>query len=470
MKEPFTIAILAAGRGTRFRSQRAKVLHRAGGRTLIEHVVRAVAELSPSGIFVVVGHQADEVVAELHSTGIRKLQFIYQKHLLGTGHALLSGRSKLAKAAPRLLVICGDTPLLTAKTLRRFLAAHRRSGAAATVLTAVVDDPSGYGRILRSPNGSVSAIVEHKSATREQLAIREINGGIYCFQAAELFPSLARVRLDPIKKEYYLTDAIGLLARQGRRVSAYLIHDSNEVAGINDRADLARVDNLFRERKARELMLSGVTIQAPETVCIDPDVLVGGDTEIEPGTILRGRTNIGKNCRIGAYSVIADSTLADNVVIRASCVITESRIATGAAVGPFTHLRPGADIGEGSQIGAFVEVKKSRIGRGVHAHHLAYLGDATLGDRVNVGAGAITCNYDGVKKHQTIIEDHVFLGSGSELVAPVRVGRGAYVAAGSTVTDNVPAESLAIARARQAVKPGWVTRRGKNPPPGKRSR
>jgi len=459
MKDRFSVAILAAGQGTRFRSRRAKVLHSAGGRTLIEHVVRAAAELSPSSLFVIVGHQADAVMAQLQESGVQKVKFIQQRKQLGTGHALRSGRGKLLSAAPLLLVICGDTPLLTAATLRKFLAAHRKSRAAATVLTAEMADPSGYGRILRSTDGSVAAIVEQKSASPEQRAIREINSGIYCFQARELFAALARVRLDPIKKEYYLTDVIGLLARRGQHVAAFLASDASEVLGINNRAELAQVDNLLRARKARELMLAGVTIHAPETVRIDPDVAVGADTEIEPGAILRGRARIGRNCRIGAYSVITDSVLDADVTIRACCVITESRIAAGAAVGPFSHLRPGAEIGEGSQIGAFVELKKSRIGRGVHAHHLAYLGDATLGDRVNVGAGTITCNYDGVKKHQTVIGEDVFLGSGTELVAPVRVGRGAYVAAGSTITHNVPADALAVARARQTTKPGWAARR-----------
>jgi bifunctional UDP-N-acetylglucosamine pyrophosphorylase/glucosamine-1-phosphate N-acetyltransferase len=470
MKDRFAVVILAAGQGTRFRSRRAKVLHLAGGRTLIEHVVRAAAELSPSGLFVVVGHQADAVVETLNSTGIKHLKFIRQKEQLGTGHALLAGRRRLATAAPLLLVVCGDTPLLTAATLRRLVAAHRRARAVATVLTAEMDDPTGYGRIVRSPNGSVDAIIEQVSATAAQRAIREINSGIYCFQTRALFAALSKVRLDPIKQEYYLTDVIGLLARRGERVAAFLASDANEVAGINHRAELARVDGLLRARQARQLMLAGVTMQAPETVRIDPEVRVEPDTEIEPGVILRGSTRIGRACRIGAYSVITDSALADGVIIRPCCVITEARIATGAAVGPFSHLRPGAEIGARSQIGAFVEVKKSRIGRGVHAHHLAYLGDATLGDKVNVGAGTITCNYDGVRKHQTVIAENVFLGSGTELVAPVRVGRGAYVAAGSTVTEDVPAGSLAIARARQTTKPGWAARRSKKAPAGKASR
>lgn len=461
MKDRFSVAILAAGQGTRFHSQRAKVLHSAGGRTLVEHVAFTAAALSPSDIFVIVGHQAGAVIAQLKQTPIKNLNFIHQKEQLGTGHALRVGQRELRKAAPLLLVICGDTPLLTPQTLRKFLAAHRRSGAAASVLTAVMHDPAGYGRILRSADDSVAAIVEHKSASPEQLKIHEVNTGIYCFQTSALFEALRRVRLDPLKKEYYLTDVIAVLVRRNHRVAAYQVSDSDEFTGVNSRVELAQVDNLLRARKARALMLAGVTIHAPETVRIDPEVRAGTDSEIEPGVILRGRTRIGKNCRIGAYSVITDSVLSDDVTIRPSSVILESRIARGATVGPFAHLRPGAEIGVEARVGNFVEVKKSRLGRGSKASHLTYLGDAVIGDEVNVGCGTITVNYDGVHKHQTVVEDNVFVGSGANLIAPVRIGRNAFVAAGSTITEDVPANALAIGRARQATKPGWATRRRK---------
>jgi len=464
MKDRFAVAILAAGQGTRFRSRRVKVLHSAGGRTLVEHVVRAARELSSDNIFVIVGHQADAVMASLKESGIKNLKFIHQEEQLGTGHALRAGERELAKAAPRLLVICGDTPLLTPATLRKFVVAHRRSGAVATVLSAEMDDPAGYGRIVRGSHGTVAAIVEHKSASAEQRKIREVNSGIYCFETKHLFDALKGVKLDPLKKEYYLTDVIGLLARRGHRVAAYQAADASEVIGINDRAELARVDGLLRQRKAQQLMLSGVTIFAPESVRIDPDVSVGADTEIEPGVMLLGVASIGKNCRLGAYSVITDSELGDNVTIRPSCVITESRIAKGASVGPFAHLRPGADIGEQARVGNFVEVKKARLGRRSKASHLTYLGDATIGNDVNVGCGTITVNYDGAHKHQTVIEDNAFVGSGANLIAPVRIGRNAFVAAGSTITDDVPANALAIGRARQTTKPGWTTRRKKKAP------
>ena len=461
MSDRFAAAILAAGEGTRFRSQRAKVLHAAGGRTLIEHVVRAAKELSPKAIFVIVGHQADAVTAELQKATFKGLRLVRQKEQKGTGHALLCGRKELERAAPRLLVLYGDTPLLTSDTLCRFLDFHASSNCVASVLTAEMEDPTGYGRIVRAPSGAVAAIVEHKSASPAQLQIREINTGIYCFQSKELFAALGRVTPDPITKEYYLTDVVGLLTQAGHRVAAFRAADPSEVIGINNRAELARVDSLLRLRKARELMLSGVTIHFPETARIDPDVTVGPDTDIEPGVSLLGRTRIGKNCRIGAWSVITDSELAANVTIRPSCVITESKIAHGASVGPFAHLRPGADIGPQARIGDFVEVKKSRIGRGSRALHLAYVGDAVIGKNVNVSAGTITVNYDGVNKHQTIVEDNAFVGSGSNLIAPLRVGRNAFVAAGSTITDEVPANALAIARSRQTNKPGWVAKRKK---------
>lgn len=459
MKNRFAVAILAAGQGTRFRSKRAKMLHSVGGRTLIEHAVRAASKLSPEKIFVVVGYQAEAVISALENAGHENLRFIHQKEQLGTGHALLCGRAKLEAAAPHLLALCGDTPLLTARTLRQFLDFHGQSGAVASVLTAEMEDPAGYGRIVRAPGGAVASIVEQKSASPEQRQLREVNTGIYCFQSKELFAALKRLSPDPITGEYYLTDVIGLLAGQGHRVAAYRAADSSEVIGINHRAELARVDALLRARKAQDLMLSGVTILRPESVWIDPDVMVGADTVIEPGVCLLGRTRIGEDCRVGAFSVITDSELADNVTIKPSCVITESRVAEGASIGPFAQLRPGADIGAEAKIGNFVEVKKARVGRGSRAGHLTYLGDATIGDDVNVGAGTITCNYDGEKKCQTVIEDHVFIGSGTELVAPVRVGRNAYVAAGSTITEEVPPDSLAIARSRQTNKPGWVKRR-----------
>lgn len=459
MKERFAVAILAAGQGTRLKSRRAKVLHSVGGRPLVEHTVRAALGLAARGIFVVVGHQGEAVVEAVEKLPAPSLRFLRQKEQLGTGHALRCGRKELESAAPHLLVLCADTPLVTVRTLRQFLTFHFRSGAAACVMTAEVEDPAGYGRILRGPEGTVASIVEHKSCSPKQLAIREINTGIYCFRSKALFAELEHVRPDPRSKEYYLTDVIGLLNQRGKKVLVYQAADPGEVVGINNRVELARVDAVLRERKARELMLSGVTILRPETVLLDPDVEVGTDTVIEPGVALLGATRVGKDCRLGAFSVIADSVLGDRVTIRPSSNIAESQIASGAAIGPFAHLRPGSEIGPEARIGNFVEVKKTRVGRGSKAQHLTYLGDATIGENVNVGAGTITVNYDGVKKHPTVVEDGAFIGSGSNLIAPVRVGRNAFVAAGSTITDEVPPDSLAIARGRQVNKPGWVSKR-----------
>ena len=465
MKEPFAIAILAAGEGTRFKSRQAKVLHCAGGRPLIELTVRTARELPAGALFVIVGYQADAVIAVVKAIPGPmpggEARFIRQEGPLGTGHALRCGRAELESAAPHLLVLYGDTPLLTAATLRGFLDFHMRAGTAATVMTAEVDDPAGYGRILRGPNNSITAIVEHKSASPEQLRIREINTGIYCFKTRLLFSELERLVPNAITGEYYLTDVISLLHGRGRKVAAYGATDSAEVMGVNTRVELAEVDHLLRAAKARELMLCGVTIVRPETVLIDPDVQVGADTVIEPGVSLLGRTRVGEGCRIGAFSVITNSEVAGGVTIKPSCVIAGSKIAGGASIGPFSHLRPESEIGSEARIGNFVEVKKTRVGRRTKAQHLTYLGDATIGEDANIGAGTITCNYDGERKNQTVIEDHVFIGSGTELVAPVRVGKDAYVAAGSTITEDVPPGALALARARQTNKAGWVAKRKK---------
>ena len=468
MEEGFAVAILAAGQGTRFKSKKAKVLHAAGGRTLMEHAVRVARKLSPPVTFVIVGHQAEAVIETLGGAASPGLRFIHQAEQLGTAHALLCGRKEMESAAPHLLVYYGDTPLISAPTLRHLFDFHRRSRAAASVMTAQMNDPTGYGRILRGADGSLLSIVEQKSATAEQLRISEINTGIYCFQTQTLFDALEQIAPDPKTGEYYLTEVIGILSRRGDKVLPYPAADPREVMGINDRVELAQADALLRERKARALMLSGVTILRPETVLIDPDVQVGTDTVIEPGVSLRGSTRVGEDCHIGSFSVITDSELADHVTVEPSCVIAQSRIASGAGIGPFARLRPGAEIEDEVRIGNFVEVKQTRVGRGSRAQHLTYLGDAVVGENVNVGAGTITCNYDGEKKNQTIIEDNVFIGSGTELIAPVRVGRNSYVAAGSTITEDVPPDSLAIARSRQTHKPAWVSERkkqGRKPTP-----
>lgn len=456
MKNRIAVVILAAGKGTRFKSALPKVLHQAGGRLLLDHVVRAVTPLAAKSIFAVIGHQAGRVERALREAGHGHVRLIVQQRQLGTGHAIAAGRSRLRRAAETLMVVSGDTPLLATATLKSLLAHHRKAKAAATVLTAELSEPAAYGRILRDEAGLLEGIVELKAATEQQKQITEINTGIYCFEAAALFDALARVKRNPASGEYYLTDVIEVMRRAGRRLAACKAIDREEITGINDRAELARVDAILRLRKAAELMRAGVSIHSPATVRIDPEVQVGADTSLEAGVYLNGKTVIGSGCIIGAYSIISDSIISDGVTIKPSSVITESRIAAGASIGPFAHLRPGSEIGEGARIGDFVEVKKSRIGRLSRANHLAYIGDATVGEDVNIGAGTITVNYDGVSKHETLIGDRAFIGSGSELIAPVQVGAGAFVAAGSTIHDHVPAGALAIARARQSVKPGWM--------------
>jgi bifunctional UDP-N-acetylglucosamine pyrophosphorylase/glucosamine-1-phosphate N-acetyltransferase len=453
----FSAVILAAGKGTRLKSSLAKVLHRAGGRTLVEHVVRACVPLRAREILVIVGHQADAVGACVAPLGART---VLQQPQRGTGHALRVARSKLARAK-YALVLPGDAPLIHTETLERLARAHLAGGAAATVLTAVLADPTGYGRIVRKADNSVAAIVEEKAATLEQKVIQEINSSLYAFTLAELWPCLDALRPENVHRELYLTDAIALLNQRGKRVLADVAADSQEVLGCNTRAELADADRIFRGRKCRELMDAGVSIFLPETVWIDPDVRIGADTVIEPGVQLLGATRIGANCHIHTGSVLMDMALDDRVTVREHCVMTASRIRAGAVVGPFSRLRPEADIGLNAHVGNFVEVKKSRLGEGAKAQHLSYLGDASIGPKTNIGAGTITCNFDGVKKNRTVIGANVFIGSNTALVAPVRVGDRAYVAAGSTITENVPPDALGIARGKQANKPGWATARRK---------
>jgi bifunctional UDP-N-acetylglucosamine pyrophosphorylase/glucosamine-1-phosphate N-acetyltransferase len=452
------IVLLAAGKGTRMRSELAKVLHRAGGLSLVEHVVRACQALKPIQLLVVIGHQAEEVSAVVTALGA---QTVVQQPQRGTGHAMQVARRAIRKSAKFAIVVPGDAPLLRTETLAALLDTHRRGEAAATILTAELNDPTDYGRILRDSEGRVQAIVEEKSATPEQRAIREVNSSIYCFTLTKLWPCLNALRPENAHRELYLTDVIGLLRQQNERVLAYVAPDSQEILGCNTRGALADVDRIFRARKAAELMESGVTIYLPETVVIDPEVTAGPDTIVEPGVQLLGKTRIGARCKIGTGSILLDSRIDDGAVIAAYSVLDSCRVWPKAKIGPFSRLRPGSDIREGAHVGGFVEIKKSVIHEGAKVPHLSYIGDATIGRDSNIGAGTITCNYDGFAKYPTTIGEGVFIGSDTALVAPVRVGRGAYVAAGSTITENVPADALAIARGRQANKPGWAAARRK---------
>ncbi|HTU33809.1 MAG TPA: bifunctional UDP-N-acetylglucosamine diphosphorylase/glucosamine-1-phosphate N-acetyltransferase GlmU [Candidatus Acidoferrum sp.] len=450
------VIILAAGKGTRMRSELAKVLHRAGGRTLLEHVIRACQPLKPAQILVVVGHQAKEVGAVAESLGA---QAVVQQPQRGTGHAVQVARRAIRKSAKLALVLPGDAPLLQTGTLAALLDTHRRGEAAATLLSAELDDPTDYGRVIRDTEGRVQAIVEEKAATPEQRAIREVNSSIYSFTLEKLWPALNALKPDNFHRELYLTDAIRLMRERNERVLAQIAPDANEILGCNTRAHLAAVDRVFRGRKAEELMVSGVTMYLPETIVIDPDVVVGTDSVVEPGVQLLGETRVGARCKIGTGSILRDARIEDDVAVGAHSILDQCRVSASAIVGPFARLRPGADIRSGAHIGNFVEVKNSVVHEGAKANHLTYLGDASVGRESNIGAGTITCNYDGVNKNKTTIGSRVFIGSDSALVAPVRIGDGAYVAAGSIVTENVPADALAIARGRQENKPGWAAKR-----------
>jgi bifunctional UDP-N-acetylglucosamine pyrophosphorylase/glucosamine-1-phosphate N-acetyltransferase len=451
-----TIIILAAGKGTRMRSDLAKVLHRAGGRPLLEHVVRVCQPLKAAQILVVVGHQAEVVGAVAEQLDA---QVIVQQPQRGTGHALQVARRAIRRSTKIAIVLPGDAPLLRAETLAALLDTHRRGEAAATILSAELPDPTGYGRIVRDAEGRVQSIVEETSATPEQSAIREVNSSIYCFRLEKLWPCLNALRPKNAHHELYLTDAIAMLRERNERVLAQIAPDSNEIMGCNTRSHLADADRVLRARKAAELMDSGVTIYLPETVVIDPEVTADPDTVIEPGVQLLGKTRIGARCTIGTGSILNETRLDDDVVVMPHSNLHSSHLGARAQVGPFSRLRPGADIRAGAHIGNFVEVKKSVVHEGAKAMHLTYLGDASVGARSNLGAGTITCNYDGVAKYETIIGSGVFIGSDTALVAPVRIGDGAYIAAGSIITENVPADALALARSRQVNKLGWAKAR-----------
>ena len=450
------VLILAAGRGTRMRSGRAKVLHRLVGLPLIEHVLRAASVLTPDSIGVVVGHVGEQVRAVLadHTS----LKFALQPEQLGTGHALLQAEPLFRDRHGSLVVLSGDVPLIRPETLRRLVEIHERAGAAMTVLTALVARPYGYGRIVRK-NGRLRRIVEERDASEAQRQLKQINSGIYVLDLAPLFDALREIPAAGAVNEISLPGLVTIYRRRGLGVETIEVEDPEEVRGINSQTELAEVKKTVRQSKNEELMAAGVTIEDPATTYIDTDVTVGPDTVIHPSVILEGRTTIGARCELHAGVRIVDSTLGDDVLINNHCVIQGATIAQDARVGPFAHLRPETVIGKAARVGNFVETKKTSLGDGSKANHLTYLGDATIGSGVNVGAGTITCNYDGGEKHPTTIGDRVFIGSGTELIAPVTLGDDAYVAAGSCITNDVPAGALGVARGRQVNKEDWVTRR-----------
>ncbi len=449
------VVIMAAGKGTRLKSQRPKVLHEIGGKPLLAHVIAAASKIvAPAEIFVVIGHHAEKVRAAVASTGVG---FVEQTEQLGTGHAIQCTREAIS-GYDNILVLSGDVPLIRSETIEQLWSFHQSEQAAMTILTAAPADPAGYGRIVRrSPQSpEVEAIVEQKALTVAQQSIGEINSGIYAFQTAPLLAHLGKLTADNAHGELYLTDMAGLLCAAGQRVVAIQATEAIEVLGANTIAELVALDATLRAATANRLMAAGVTIYRPETCVIDADVEVAADTVIEPFVQLLGRTNIGGDCMIRSYTVIENCKLGRGVLVRQSCVLAESSVADGAKIGPFAHLRTGSEIGEDAHVGNFVETKKAKLGKGAKANHLTYLGDAEVGAGSNIGAGVITCNYDGVHKHKTTIGKEAFIGSDSTLVAPVEVGDGAYIGAGSCITHNVPAGALAVGRARQVIKEDWA--------------
>jgi len=457
-KGKLAVVIMAAGKGTRLKSQRPKVLHEIGGKPLLAHVIAAASQIvAPSEIFVVVGHQAEKVRAAVSSTGVG---FVEQSEQLGTGHAIQCARTAI-QGYENILVLSGDVPLIRAETIERLWRFHPSEQAAMTILTAAPADPTGYGRIVRKSSDSpeVEAIVEQKALADEQQKIGEVNTGIYAFKTAPLVARLDKLTADNANHEVILTDMAGLLRAAGERVVAIRAEEAIEVLGANTIAEVVALDATLRSATANRLMAAGVTIFRPETCVIDAEVEVAADTVIEPFVQLLGRTHIGGGCQIRSYSVIEDCTLGEGVLVRQSCILTDSTVGNGAKIGPFAHLRPGSEIGAEAHVGNFVETKKAKLGKGAKANHLTYLGDAEVGERTNIGAGTITCNYDGVNKHATRIGKDAFVGSNSTLVAPVTLGDGVYLGAGSCITKNVPAGALAVGRSHQIVKEGWATER-----------
>ncbi len=443
-KQELDVLILAAGLGKRMKSQQAKVLHDLGGRPLIAHVCRAAQSLNPRKIYVVVGHQGEKVGAAVREElNEDRAVLINQPRQLGTGDAVMSACKALQDAESTVLILSGDVPLVRPETLRSFVEQHRSGGGACTILSVRMENPSGYGRIVRDEEGRFRKIVEQKDASPDERQIREINSGIYCFESSKLFSVLERVEPANQQGEYYLTDVPAILLSDGERVNVYLHSDAREVAGVNTRAELAEFENLLRRNAIRRLMLEdGVTFIDPSHAYISAEAQLGRDCVIYPDVQIEGKTVIGDNCEIRSGTRITNSRIGDSVVIKDHCVIVDSDIESHCSVGPFAHLRMNTRLEEGSAVGNFVEVKKSRLGRGSKSMHLTYLGDATIGEKTNIGAGTVTCNYDGKQKHKTIIEDNVKIGSDTMLVAPVTVGRGSVTGAGSVVTKDVPPDSL----------------------------
>jgi len=454
MANGIAAVILAAGQGTRMKSELPKVLHPVAGRPMLGHVVQSAKAAGASPVVAVVGHGAERVKEQFEPGS---LQFALQAEQLGTGHALMCAEADLKDFAGDLLLLCGDVPLLRAETLQALLAHHREQQSAVTILTARLDDPTGYGRIIRGPSG-VERIVEEKDAKAVEKDVREINTGIYLFRAPEVFSLLQQLDNTNAQGEYYLTDVVALARQAGQRVDALAVEDVREATGINDRRQLAFASAVMRERINDQHMLAGVTLVDPAVTYVDVDVKIGADTLLHPGVHLRGTTRIGRGCVLEPGVVVTDCHIGDGSHLKAGSVLAESEVGEECAIGPMAHLRPGTVLAGQNKLGNFVETKKAQIGLKSQASHLTYIGDATLGKNVNVGCGTITCNYDGVNKHQTTIEDDVFVGSDTQFVAPVHIGRGSLIGAGSTITKDVPADALALSRSEQKIVKGWAAR------------
>ncbi|MEK8133024.1 bifunctional UDP-N-acetylglucosamine diphosphorylase/glucosamine-1-phosphate N-acetyltransferase GlmU [Paenibacillus filicis] len=443
--------VLAAGQGKRMKSKLYKVLHPVCGKPMVGHVVSTLEGLQTSRTVVVVGHGAEAVQAYLGE----RAEYALQEQQLGTGHAVLQAGPLVADEDALTLVVCGDTPLISEETLQGMIGLHQERGAAATILTAVVEQPKGYGRIIRDAQGFVTKIVEEKDCTDEERLVKEINTGTYCFDNRKLFAALAEVKNENSQNEYYITDVIGILNSQGERVDGYVLDDAAESIGVNDRLALSEAEQAMRVRINRKHMLGGVTIIDPASTYIEADVRIGADTVLHPGTVLRGSTVVGEDASIGPQADILDSKIGSGVAVKYS-VLQDAVVGDGSSVGPFAYLRPGADLGQNVKIGDFVEIKNAKLGDDTKVSHLSYIGDAQIGRNVNFGCGAITVNYDGFNKQLTEVEDDAFVGSNVNLIAPVKIGKGAYVVAGSTITHNVESGDLAIARERQVNKSGYA--------------
>lgn len=455
MSRKLLTLVLAAGKGTRFKSKKIKVLHNLLNKPMVQWVIDSLKELKPVKIYIIVGYQKEDVI---HAIGNEGIEFVTQKEQLGTGHAVLAAYDILKSDEDKdLLVINGDLPLIQTETIRLFLRYHQEQENSLSFMTADLENPTGFGRLIHTEDGILS-IIEEKDATPEQRKLKEANVGIYLFRVKDLLETIQKLDNKNIKAEYYLTDMIEIMGRAQKKVGSFKTKYVDEIIGVNDRMELAKAIDILRLRKIQELTSQGVTILDPSSVWIDHDVCIGSDTTVYPFVIIEGRSSIGRNCVIYSSTHIFQSKIGDDVRILPSSVIEESTIEKGAQVGPFTHLRPKTVIHSGARVGNFVEMKNTVFGPGSKAGHLSYLGDAEIGDEVNIGAGTITCNYDGIKKNRTIIESNVFIGSGTELVAPVKIGKKSYVGAGSTITKNVSPESLAVARSRQVEKAGWARR------------